>query len=190
MKNQYVFIIEPDSGERKATYLVGVHGTLEEILQKAADEYPNDTPVEGNDELFNDLVGKNMLYIDGHCVERPPYVPPLDDVKAAKIAEFKSIRDTKEVEPVQTMKGIFDYDDKSRDRLSIARQSLADNPSVESIVWTTADNQRVAMTIADFAEINSMAAYRSNQLHVKYNELKEQVNACTTAEQVAAITWE
>ena len=118
------------------------------------------------------------------------FLPPMNIVIENKISELKAVRDTKEVEPVQTMKGIFDYDDKSRDRLSIARQSLADNPSVESIVWTTADNQRVAMTIADFAEINSMAAYRSNQLHVKYNELKEQVNACTTAEQVAAITWE
>ena len=82
--NQYVFIIDPQTGERKATYLVGVHGTLEEILQKAADEYPGDSPVEGDDELFNDLVGKNMLYIHGHCVERPPYVPALADVQAAK----------------------------------------------------------------------------------------------------------
>ena len=42
MKNQYVFIIDPQTGERKATYLIGVHGSLEEILQKAADEYPGD----------------------------------------------------------------------------------------------------------------------------------------------------
>ena len=115
--------------------------------------------------------------------------PTLDEVKTEKIAELKVIRDAKEVEPVQTSKGLFDYDDKSRDRLSIARQSLADNPSVESIVWTTADNQRVAMTIDDFAEINSMAAYRSNQLHVKYNDLKAEVNACETVEEVEAIHW-
>ena len=116
--------------------------------------------------------------------------PTLDEVKENKIAELKSIRDTKEVEPLQTSKGIFDYDDKSRDRLAIARQSLTDNPSVESIVWTTADNQRVAMTIADFAEINSMAAYRSNRLHVKYNDLKAEVNAAQTVEEVEAITWD
>ena len=116
--------------------------------------------------------------------------PTLDEEKENKIAELKSIRDTKEVEPLQTSKGIFDYDDKSRDRLAIARQSLTDNPSVESIVWTTADNQRVAMTIADFAEINSMAAYRSNRLHVKYNDLKAEVNAAQTVEEVEAITWD
>ena len=114
--------------------------------------------------------------------------PSLDEVKAQKISELKGIRDTKEVEPIRTDKGIFDYDDKSRDRLSIARQALTDNGSGE-IVWTTADNQRVSMEIADFATINGAAAVRSNALHVKYNELKTRVNACESVEEVNAIVW-
>lgn len=122
-------------------------------------------------------------------IEPEPEPPTLDDVKAQKITELKSIRDTKEVEPIRTDKGIFDYDDKSRDRLYIARQALTDAGGGE-IVWTTADNQRIAMTIADFAEVNSMAAYRSNQLHIKYNELKAEVNAAQTVEEVKAITWD
>lgn len=115
--------------------------------------------------------------------------PTLDEVKARKIAEFKSIRDTKEVEPVRTEKGLFDYDDKSRDRLAIARQALTDNGGGE-IVWTTADNQRVSMTVAAFAAINGAAAIRSNALHIRYNELKTQVNACETVEEVEAIEWD
>ena len=108
--------------------------------------------------------------------------------KPAKISELKAIRDTKEVEPVQTDKGVFDYDDKSRDRLYIARQALTDAGSSE-IVWTTADNQRVSMGIADFAAINGAAAVRSNALHIKYNELKQRVNAAQTVEEVEAIGW-
>lgn len=119
-------------------------------------------------------------------VEIPP--PSLDEVKAQKISELKSIRDAKEVEPVQTDKGLFDYDDKSRDRLAIARQALTDNGGGE-IVWTTADNQRVSMGIADFAAINGAAAVRSNALHVKYNELKESVKEAKTAEEVNTIQW-
>jgi len=119
-------------------------------------------------------------------VEIPP--PSLDEVKAQKISEFKSIRDAKEVEPIRTDKGIFDYDDKSRDRLSIARQALTDAGGGE-IVWTTADNQRVSMGIADFAAINGAAAVRSNALHVKYNELKESVKEAKTIEEVNAIQW-
>ena len=114
--------------------------------------------------------------------------PSLEEVKAQKISELKGIRDTKEVEPVQTDKGLFDYDDKSRDRLSIARQALTDAGGGE-IVWTTADNQRVSMGIADFAAINGAAAVRSNALHVKYNELKESVKEAKTAEEVNAIQW-
>jgi hypothetical protein len=101
---------------------------------------------------------------------------------------LKSIRDTKEVEPIQTDKGLFDYDDKSRDRLAIARQALTDNGGGE-IVWTTADNQRVSMTIADFAAINGAAAIRSNALHIKYNEYKERVNAAMNASEVRAVVW-
>ena len=114
--------------------------------------------------------------------------PSLEEVKTAKISELKSIRDAKEVEPVQTDKGLFDYDDKSRDRLAIARQALTDNGGGE-IVWTTADNQRVSMGIADFAAINGAAAVRSNALHVKYNELKESVKEAKTIEEVNAIRW-
>jgi hypothetical protein len=114
--------------------------------------------------------------------------PSLEEVKAQKISELKGIRDAKEVEPVQTDKGLFDYDDKSRDRLAIARQALTDAGGGE-IVWTTADNQRVSMGIADFAAINGAAAVRSNALHVKYNELKESVKKAKTIEEVNAIQW-
>ena len=121
-------------------------------------------------------------------VEPEPEPPTLDEVKSQKIRELKGIRDTKEVEPIRTDKGIFDYDDKSRDRLYIARQALTDAGGGE-IVWTTADNQRVSMGIADFAAINGAAAARSNALHIKYNELKQRVNAAQTVEEVEAIVW-
>ena len=121
-------------------------------------------------------------------VTEADFLPSLDEVKADKIAELKSIRDTKEVEPIQTDKGLFDYDDKSRDRLAIARQALTDSGG-GSITWTTADNQRVSMTIADFAAINGAAAVRSNALHIKYNEYKERVNAAMNASDVRAVVW-
>ena len=115
--------------------------------------------------------------------------PTLEEAKTAKINELKSIRDAKEVEPIQTDKGLFDYDDKSRDRLAIARQALTDADDAGTITWTTADNQRVPLGIVDFANINAAAAVRSNQLHITYNNLKEQVNSATTIEEVEAIVW-
>lgn len=189
MEKTYLFILD-DSGKRKATFLQGVHGsTLEELQAKADAEYPGDFQLVGYGEEYFNNFAQGMIYVNGQFVDPPPYVPPLDDVKAAKISELKSIRDAKEVEPIRTDKGLFDYDDKSRDRLAIARQALTDAGGEGTIMWTTADNQRVAMGVADFANINGAAALRSNSLHVLYNELKEQVNECETAEEVEAIHW-
>ena len=188
MNNTYLFILD-DEGKRIATFLLGVHGnTVEELHEKAEREYPGAPLLDGGDDYFNEFAA-GKIYVDGQFIDPPPYVPPLEDVKAAKISELKGIRDAKEVEPIQTEKGIFDYDDKSRDRLAIARQALTDAGGTGTIMWTTADNQRVAMGVADFAAINGAAAVRSNSLHVLYNELKEQVNACETVEEVEAIHW-
>ena len=140
--------------------------------------------------------GFDRVFINGawEYVEIPeppaPPEPTLDEAKAAKIAELKMYRDTEEIAPITTDKGIFDYDDKSRDRLQIARQALEDNGGKGEITWTTADNQRVPLGVADFATINGAAANRSNGLHIKYNELKEQVNAAETVEEVENIKWE
>lgn len=112
----------------------------------------------------------------------------LDDHKAEKITEFKSLRDAAEVTDIEYNGNTYDYDDKSRERLAIARQALEDAGG-GSIVWTTADNQRVEMSVADFAGINAMAAARSNALHVKYNDLKSQVQAAETQDALDAIVW-
>lgn len=143
---------------------------------------------DGNIEVW-DTKPDGYYTVEEWAALHPAPEPPLDEVKAAKIMELKGVRDMKEVEPITTDKGVFDYDDKSRDRLAIARQALADAGGTGTIVWTTADNQRVPLGVADFAAINGAAATRSNNLHVTYNDLKQRVNAATTAEQVKKIVW-
>ena len=129
-------------------------------------------------------------YEDGvrYLIINPPYVPPLDEWKAKKIAELKSIRDALEVKPIEWNGALYDYDDKARDRLGIARRAIEDG-IVDTIDWTTAGNTRVTIGLTDFIGINAAAAARSNMLHVKYNELKVQVHAAETAEDVAAVVW-
>lgn len=145
---------------------------------------------DGNPEIWDEGTQPSDYIIEEEWEKlHPAPEPTLDEVKIAKIGELKSIRDTKEVEPVTTDKGVFDYDDKSRDRLQIARQALTDAGGTGTIVWTTTDNQRVPLTVLDFAEINTVAAYRSNALHVKYNELKSLVEQAETIAEVEAIEW-
>lgn len=111
----------------------------------------------------------------------------IEQLKADKINEFKFKRDSLEVEPISYQGYCFDYDDKARDRINSAIIAL--DVSKGKIAWTTADNTNVAVTADDLRSVIAAVALRSNDLHVKYRELKEQVLACTTAEEVEEIVW-
>lgn len=111
----------------------------------------------------------------------------LDELKADKINELKTIRDTEEVKPIEYNGNSYDYDDKARDRINSAIIALS--ITGQSIEWTTADNTNVIVTTDDLRSVIAAVAMRSNELHVKYRKLKEQVLACSTAEEVAEIVW-
>lgn len=118
------------------------------------------------------------------------YAPtqPLDVIKTAKLAELKNIRDTLETEPIEYNGNNFDYDEKARDRVNAAIIALS--ITGQSIEWTTADNVNVLVTADDLRGIVANVAVRSNELHVKYRELKERVENCTTKEELDSIKWD
>lgn len=113
--------------------------------------------------------------------------PSLDELKQVKINEFKFKRDTEEVKPIAYNGNLFDFDDKARDRINSAIIALS--TTGQSIEWTTADNTNVTVTADDLRGVIAAVAMRSNELHVKYRQLKEQVEACTTKEQLEKIEW-
>lgn len=115
------------------------------------------------------------------------YVPPIEQTKRHKINEFKNKRDYEEVQPIEVNNHLFDYDGKARDRISAAIVALEGQ---DPIYWTTADNSNVLVSANDLKNVVRAVAVRSNALHVKYRQLKEQVLNATTNEQVEAITWE
>lgn len=122
-----------------------------------------------------------------YLIINPPYEPTLEELKKAKINEFKSIRDTEEVKPISYQGYRFDYNDKARDRISAAIIAL--DVSKGQIAWTTADNTEVMVNADDLRGVIAAVAMRSNELHVKYRQLKEQVEACTIKEQLEKIEW-
>ena len=122
-----------------------------------------------------------------------PKRPTWGELKQYKVQEFKYKRDGDEVAVIEYNSKVFDYDDKARERMRIAEKALIDN-NLASRVWTCADNSSTELTVQDFKNINTLAAQRSGALHVKYNELKDAVNALvgdTPENQIAleAIVW-
>lgn len=141
-------------------------------------DYPNDD-LDGYIALID-------AFIDSKA-EREYAPPTFEEIVAAKLSELKSTRDTLEIEPISYQGNRYDYDDKARDRINAAIIAL--DITGQSIEWTTAYNTNVIVTAQDLRNIIAAVAVRSNELHVKYRSLKEQVLACTTAEEVAKIAW-
>lgn len=112
---------------------------------------------------------------------------PLEVIKQRKITELKYQRDKAEVEPIEYNGHSFDYDDKARDRINSAIIALS--ITGQSIEWATADNTNVLVTADDLRAVVANVALRSNELHIKYRELKERVENCTTKEELDKIQW-
>ena len=136
-------------------------------------------------------VGYILEYVEGGGLR---FVPPpndsplsLEETKAIKIALIKAKRDAEKVKPIAYNGNLFDFDDKARDRINAAIIAL--DITGQSIEWTTADNTNVLVTADDLRGIVANVAVRSNAMHVKYRQLKEQVNACANKEEIDAIQW-
>ena len=181
-----MYLIKPAAdGSREDTKLAVEHSdeAVAELLEQGY--------VLVGDDDFQKLIGNAgkpySIAMDGTLYETPPYVPPLEEVQATKLSELKSTRDTLETEPIEYNGNRYDYDDKARDRINAAITAL--DITEGSIEWTTADNTNVTVTAQDLRNIIAAVAIRSNELHVMYRNLKEQVLACTTDEEVAEIVW-
>lgn len=135
-------------------------------------------PADVTDEQLKEL-GVEVINIE----------PVLDDVKAQKKFELKYERDKREVAVIAYKGKTFDYDDKARERLNIARQALEDN-NIPSQTWTCADNSITELTVADFKALNTLAAQRSGQLHEQYNKLKVYVDSLKTTKDIEAVTFD
>jgi hypothetical protein len=113
--------------------------------------------------------------------------PSLDKLKTQKINEFKNIRDTEEVKPIEYNGNLFDFDEKARDRINSAIIALDIAGEGASLSWTTANNTEAIMTANDLRAIIAAVAVRSNKLHIRYRNAKAKVEEAQTAEELEAI---
>lgn len=111
----------------------------------------------------------------------------LEEIKANKIAQLKSARDTEEQSPILYNQYYWDFDDKAIQRINGAIIALSNGGT---ITWTSAENEEInEVTADDLRGVISASAVRSNALHIKYRQLREQVEQATTLEEVESIVW-
>lgn len=150
-----------------------------------------DDCLETDKNIVYDYMGRLCFEEDTKTPEYQSAVADyeLSNAKQSKKHELKYERDKREVAVIAYKGKTFDYDDKARERLNIARQALEDN-NLPSQMWTCADNTDIELTVEDFKNINSLAAQRSGQLHDTYRKLCDYIDKLKTADEVNAVTFD
>ena len=185
-QNQYLILPAAD-GSREDTKLAV------EYADEAIQAFLKQGYVLVDEDDFQKLIGNAgkpySIRKDGSLYETPPYVPSVEEVQAQKLAEFKVNRDAEEVKPIEYQCNVYDYDEKARDRINAAIIALEAQGEKANIAWTLADNTSVVVTANDLRMVIANVAIRSNQLHVKYRTLKEQVLASKSLQELEKIAW-
>lgn len=119
---------------------------------------------------------------------------PLDNLKTKKKEEINQARDKAEQGGFEYMGKVFDSDQISCQRISTAAQALQfmnlnESGSIPVITWTCADNSKIDLTASDLAGLVIALMEHSNSCHQKATELKEQIDAAETKEELDNIRW-
>lgn len=119
----------------------------------------------------------------------------LDRAKSGKRAEINAARDAEESAGFDYLGKRFDSNAQAIKRLygaAMAAQAAIASGAVATdsfVDWTCADGTVLTMTYAQAAGVIEAMAVVGNALHMKARDLKAQVEAAATVEEVNAIQW-
>lgn len=116
--------------------------------------------------------------------------PGTDELEIAKAQRWQYIKDSRSranAVPVEVagLEGKFQTDLASRVKLAEER-ALFDGGVID---WTTADNLHVTLDSDEIGGVLSAISEQSKMLHAHSQELREQLLAAKTVEEVEAIFW-
>lgn len=126
---------------------------------------------------------------DTWIIEAIP-APTLKEVKDQKRAEINAARDQAEQGGFEYMGKVFDSDQVSAQRISMAAQAMALADDTATITWTCQDNSTIDLNKTQLIGMVAALAEWSNTCHQKATALKAKIDAAETAEELENITWE
>lgn len=166
--------------------------TIQEVESKLEDvtktKQVEKTDKDGNAYFEEETYTEKELVKYYQIVELPK--PSLDELKEAKQAEINQARDKSEQGGFEYMGKVFDSDQVSCQRISIAAQAMANASDDATITWTCQDNTTVDLNKTQLAELVAALATWSNTCHEKATALKSQIEAAKTTEELEKITWD
>ena len=148
----------------------------------------------GTDEEYYKSIGMELReveqayngnwYLKGYAPKQP-----LEELKSQQKEEINQARDSAEQGGFEYKGKMFDSDQVSCQRISIAAQAMANASDDATITWTCQDNTTVDLNKTQLAELVAALAAWSNTCHQRATELKAQIDAAQTVEEVEKITW-
>lgn len=126
-----------------------------------------------------------MRWVNGAWVD----VRDLEQSKADKWVEVKAARDSAEHGGFTWDSSVFDSDPDSQSKIIGATQLASMNPAGFLMDWTLKDNTVRTLNGAQMISVGQALAVHVNAQHVLGRTLRQQIEAATTAEEVAAIHW-
>ena len=139
----------------------------------------------GMTEMEVEQAYNGSWYVKGYAPEKP-----VEELKVEKRAEINKARDAAEQGGFEYMGKIFDSDQVSAQRISMAAQAMALAPEGTTITWTCQDNSTIDLTAQELVGLVVALAEWSNTCHQKATALKAQIDAAETAEELENITWD
>lgn len=144
MKNDYLIIINPATGKRETSYVIGITApNYDKAKQMAREQYPNYLYFEDDGTLQQQLVNQNKLYIDGQVVDAPPVIIPIEQRQKVVWERIKAERykRTHSGVYVASVDKWFHTDEPSRQQYTFMRTL----PVFETLNWKTMDGTFIEM---------------------------------------------
>ena len=145
--------------------------SLSKSFIKVKDFYDNGI---WNFNKVSEVVGELITEEEYEIITGLKYDTELNRIINKKKLELKKKRDILEMEPISVDGYLFDYDDKARERLDVAREVI--KITHQPIKWTLAENNEVTDLTEELSDkIMIAVAVRSNTLHVQYRRFADQI---------------
>lgn len=184
------------------TYIkVGPYHKILEIVRSTSSSY-------GGEGFFpvSDIPEGSTHYYEGMFLTAPPAPSEFHvwkeetftwEVSQASIDEAKQVardhinkaRDAARNSGFEAFGKTFDSDEASRTNIIFASQAANILPEDFTINWTCADNSQITLSKAQLLQLPVFLVSAGNVIHQRALELKAQIDAANTLEEINAVTW-
>lgn len=161
MKNDYLIIINPETGKRETSFVIGITApTFAKAKEMAREKYQNYLYLEDDGTLQQQLTNQDKLYLDGKVVDAPPVVIPIEERQEAVWERIKAERYKRTYGGVYvaSVDKWFYTDEPSRQQYTFMRTL----PVFEKLNWKTMDGTFVELD-KELLDTLSVAIFQMEQ---------------------------